>query len=102
LPTIGLVYRPEGSDLSYGLGIFAVAGFGAATIVFGLSHWFWLSFLALAVAAAMASLLYDVKPTDPLIYAAVSLLLVVIALLACWLPARRAARIDPIVALRYE
>jgi ABC-type lipoprotein release transport system permease subunit len=47
-------------------------------------------------------LLYEIKPTDPLTFTAVSLLLLVVALLASWLPARRAAKADPIVALRAE
>jgi len=50
----------------------------------------------------MERLLFEVKPTDPLTFSAVSLLLGGIALLACWLPARRAAKIDPVEALRYE
>jgi predicted permease len=56
----------------------------------------------LAITRVISSLLYGLKPTDPLTYAVVALLLGAVALLACCIPARRAARIDPMVALRYE
>ena len=50
----------------------------------------------------MTSLLFGVRPTDPVVYAAVSAVLVAVALLASYLPARRAAKIDPLAALRDE
>jgi putative ABC transport system permease protein len=50
----------------------------------------------------LASLLFDVQPTDPLTFASVVLLLVAVAAAACFIPAHRAMRVDPIVALRYE
>jgi putative ABC transport system permease protein len=49
-----------------------------------------------------ASMLIDIKPTDPITYASIALLFVAIAALACWVPARRAANLDPNVALREE
>jgi putative ABC transport system permease protein len=50
----------------------------------------------------MASLLFNVKPTDPAVFGSVVLVLAAIALVAAYLPARRVLRIDPVVALRYE
>jgi putative ABC transport system permease protein len=57
---------------------------------------------AWALTRVLTTLLYEVKPTDPLTFLAVPVLLIVVAILACWLPARQAARVDPITALRYE
>jgi len=57
---------------------------------------------ALASASLLAKLLFGVKGTDPVAFVGVSLLLIVAGILACYLPARRAMRVDPMVALRYE
>jgi putative ABC transport system permease protein len=57
---------------------------------------------ALALTRVMTRFLLDVSPSDPLTYLTVALLLTAIALLACWIPARRATRVDPSIALRYE
>src|SRR5499433_1784046 len=57
---------------------------------------------ALALQRVIGKLLFGVSPTDPLTYAVIALLLIGVALLACWIPARRATKVDPLVALRSE
>ena len=70
-------------------------GLALAGAVFGLAG-------ALIVSHLMAGLLYGVRPADPLTFAAVAILLIGVALLACYIPARRALRVDPLVTLRHE
>jgi ABC-type antimicrobial peptide transport system permease subunit len=57
---------------------------------------------SLGLARAITSQLFGVSPHDPATLATVALLLLAIGLAACWIPARRATRVDPLVALRYE
>ncbi len=71
---------------------FKLAGAGTLVGVIG----------ALVLTRLLRSLLFAVSPTDPLTFVAVPVLLVTVALLACWLPARRAAKVDPMEALRHE
>ena len=58
--------------------------------------------LALVMTRLMVSLLFGITPTDALTFVSVSAVLLLVVLAACYLPARRAARVDPLVALRYE
>jgi putative ABC transport system permease protein len=57
---------------------------------------------ALALGQSLSALLYEIKPRDPVTLAITSLVLLTVAFFACWIPARRATRVDPIEALRYE
>jgi putative ABC transport system permease protein len=79
---VRLVLRYGGTLVAIGLAI----GLGAAL---GLSRF-------------LETLLFEVSTTDPLTFAGVAVLLLAVALLACWIPARRATKVDPMVALRYE
>ncbi|MGH9795927.1 MAG: ABC transporter permease [Candidatus Acidiferrales bacterium] len=79
---VSLVLRYGGLLAATGLGIGLLAAFGLTRF--------------------LETMLFEVSTTDPATFAGVALLLAAVALLACWIPARRATKVDPIVALRYE
>jgi ABC-type lipoprotein release transport system permease subunit len=57
---------------------------------------------ALALTKWMETLLFGVRPTDPLTFTVIAVALALVALLACWIPARRATKVDPMIVLRVE
>jgi len=77
-----------------------VLGSGMLLAFLGLAIGFVAAFFGLA--PLVSSVLFQVTATDPPTYTFSPVILLAVALLACWLPARRATRVDPMIALRYE
>ncbi|HST77383.1 MAG TPA: FtsX-like permease family protein, partial [Verrucomicrobiae bacterium] len=75
---------------------------GLQLTAIGLAAGVVLSLLASRFIASLSSVLFGVKPTDALTFAAVIAIVAAVSLLACYIPALRAAKVDPIIALRYE
>ena len=113
LASIGLyglmAYSVEQRRLEFGIRLALGAGYGQlsgmvvrqAMLLAGVGILIGLG-AAFGLTRYLATLLFAVKPTDPAIFASVPILLAVVALLACYLPARRATRVDPVEALRHQ
>jgi putative ABC transport system permease protein len=76
-----------------------VFAFGLRPVLVGLAAGM---FVAAAIGRALRGLLYGIAPTDPASFGLVTLILLITAMLACYLPARHAAKLDPTIALRHE
>jgi len=113
LASIGLyglmAYSVEQRTVEFGIRLaLGASAPGMRNMIVGQAMRLALAGIAIGLGAAygltrlMASMLYDVKPTDPLVFGAVAMTLTAVALLASYLPARRAVRVDPLIALRCQ